>query len=224
MQKYNEQVFYIKTKNPSIHTEVQINILRSVLTNYYVKNLYNNPESSKDSLVLYLAWNRLCSYLKSSLNQIKKEKGKNLHEIFQQLLSYYHFLTFDDKLQLPLFRLIECIFALPEMHSLKTPLSNYKLKTHEDLADCSYIDAATIGHIDFLHGQLVQYPVTVFTMDKPTQVLNRLQISRRLLEQLQSEVVGWNLLPSYGGEVICITKINNTLKLRERIGHCILSN
>ena len=49
-----------------------------------------------------------------------------------------------------------------------------------DLTDCICLDRAILGHIEIENGELRQSPITVLTMDDPTEIFNRLKLFRNI--------------------------------------------
>lgn len=47
-----------------------------------------------------------------------------------------------------------------------------------------------MGHVIQSHGEIFQYPIRVFTFDKSTQIVQRLNLFRYMLEKLYDEVEG----------------------------------
>ena len=225
ISKYNEQCKYYRGAGSGI--------LLPIIADRYAKCLTSDPQDSLSTLTKYLAWHRQCAYYNSAFNQlITKGKEPRVWDLFQQLMATFYWIASDHKIQLPWFRLINTTYLLTTSYDKNDCNSEqrkwfekythqHKLKGNEDLADCSYIDAATIGKIDIVDEEIIQNPVVVFTKDNPDQVRSRLQISRNFLEKLQTEVEGWSITPSYGGEVICVKRTNGSVSLVEKIKHCV---
>ncbi|GEM_PF-6860940 len=100
-------------------------------------------------------------------------------------------------------------------------IRKYQTGKSKDLADCAYLDRVIFGHLAMADGKLQQLPVTVLTMDDPTEVFNRLKLLRNMIEKLKSEVEDWHLDPIYSCKVLCFAQINGRLLYKDTIEHAI---
>lgn len=191
------------------------------------------PQNSFSHIHLSLAWNLLTAILRPVFNEISTKKHPDvIIKFFEALVASVHHCTFDNRIQLNLFRVVETAYLSISRHlnyekklnqedltKLKDYCKNYQTKTKSDLGDCAYLDRALLGFIDM--DTSTQLPATVLTMDNPKVALNRLQLFRLMLEPLQSKVESWRLSPVYSCKVICLDETGGRFNCIDTIQHAI---
>ena len=207
--KHQEHKKYLKGKGAAL--------LNSLISEPYLKDLQNNPDSAYLYICRNMAWQVLMINLRSSFDQISTKRNPSLIlKLFEPLMASVHHLITLKSIQPNIFRLAESMYlctiqqqkASMDQNALKwvqTYQNSHKTCPKGDLCDCVYLDKAMLGHLDFSSDGFNQFPITVFTCDKPEQVLKRLSLYRNMLEKFKSEVAGWELNPQYCCKVVCVT-------------------
>lgn len=219
-------------KNKRCSSNVSKNII-PLIAGRYEKNLKFNPHNAHLQICCNLAWEILLKRFLSLVSQSSiKKYPERILKLFQPLISIWHRICLDFGTQPSFFRLVETSYLATvskqanmctDTHlKLKTYKQKYQTRSKSDLADCSYLDFGMIGHLSQSCGEILQFPVTVFTCDKPCQVSHRLSLFQYMLEKLQEEVEGWSIFPQYGCNVFCLELYDGYLKFVDSVSHPIL--
>lgn len=191
-----------------------------------------NDESSTEliDLHLHLSWHRMFQYINIILSNrnplIESTARRNL---YKQLLQFYYYTIKQHSTVLNFYRLINSAYFHESQHSdyidhIKSgndiiKIESHKIKSYEDLVDCTYLDYGIFGNIELQHNNVFQSPVKIFTTDSPEQVFTRLQFSRTYAESLFNGVDNWDLKILYQNEIVCIEKIGNKFQFVQTIQH-----
>lgn len=225
LDKYKNHISHLKGKGAGF--------IDKIFTNSQLRALKENPQAMHLSICSNLAWHLLIATLESTFNEVSTSKHSNLtFRFFEPLINIIHHLVFDHGIQPNLFRLVETTYLSTIRHQEKKPSQaesewiqtyrkKYKTRTKGDLNDCSYLDRDLLGYIEITDGELRQLPLTIFTMDAPNSVFNRLQLFRNMLEKLKTEVDDWRLSISYSCKVICIEQVSGRFMYKDTIEHAI---
>lgn len=206
-----------------------------IVAGRYVESIKLDPQGTNITICCNLSWELLSIRLASLIAQTSTKKYPlRILKLFQPLISVYHKICIDHGNQPNLFRLMEASYLsivgkqtnmpLEMLKRLQNYKRKYQTRSKGDLGDCSYLDAGMIGHLDICYNKVHQFPVTVFTLDKPEQVLHRLSLFRYMLEKLQKEIENWNILPQYASNIICVDFVDKKLKLKDVVAHSILNS
>lgn len=207
-------------------------ILLPVVTERYIKSIRLHPKESVEEMSYNLAWELLSIRLLSFISRTSiKKYNERVFELFEPMISIWHKICLDFGTQPGLFRLIEASYlgtvskqpnlSADSLSKLKIYKSEYRTRANGDLTDCTYLDYGIMGHLSHADWEILQFPVTVFTCDKPSQVNQRLSLYLYMIEKISQEVAGWKIFPQYGCEIYCLEFKGNSLRFVDSVSHAI---
>jgi len=208
--------------------------LDRAISSQYLEGLNTAPENVYKQICRNLTWQLATTMLRSAFNEISTNKHPDLIlRFFEPLMAMLHRSAFSHGSPPNFFRLAETTYlsymrkhekelSLTDLAWVEEYMRKYQTGKKKDLADCSYLDRALLGHLEMSNGKLQQLPVTVLTMDDPVEVLNRLKLFRNVIEKLKFEVKDWHLNPIYTCKVLCLAQTNGHLEYRDIVEHAIV--
>lgn len=208
--------------------------LDRAISSQYLESLNTTPENVYKQICRNLTWQLATTILRSVFNTTATNKHPDLIlRFFEPLMAILHHSACTHGSPPNFFRLAETTYlsymkkhekklSSTELAWIKEYIRKHQTGKRKDLADCAYLDRALLGHVEITDGKLQQLPVTVLTMDDPTEVLNRLKLFRNMIEKLKSEVEDWHLNPIYSCKVLCFSQTNGQLEHKDTIEHAIV--